>query len=100
MKIFRFLPILLCVACLFAQVAKQSDYDAIRQHEEQRNQELTRAGFNLGYGFGFGKHRKEKIHRLTFIIPIEGGEQQVHFWVETTTGEVSFAFGAPMEMSL
>jgi|CZKI01.1.fsa_nt_gi hypothetical protein len=81
---------LLCVACLYAQVAMQSEFDAIRQHEEQRNQELIRAGFNFGYGFGFGKIRKEKFNRLTFIIPGEAREQQLHFWVETTAGGVCF----------
>ena len=95
MKILRFLALLLCVNCLFAQEATPSDYDAIRKHEELRNQELTRAGFNLGSGFGFGKRRKEKIYRLTFIIPIEAGEQQLHFWVETTIGEVSFRLRGP-----
>lgn len=95
MRKLRLLAMLFCAFGLLIRAEGQSDYATIRQREEQRNQELIRAGFNLGRGFGLGKHGKERISRLVFIIPDGAGEQQINLWVETTSGEASFRLLGP-----
>ena len=95
MNVLRLLPFLSCVACLVAQPAIRADNDPIRQREEQRNQDLIKAGYNLSCGYGLGKHGKGKITRFSFFVPGEGAQQELVFWVETIAGEASFRLLGP-----
>ncbi len=95
MNAFRLLPFLVGVACVVAQPSNRADDDPIYQREEQRAQELIKAGYNLSLGFGLGRHGKEKIIRRDFIVLEGGAQQQLFFWVETTGADASFRLFSP-----
>jgi hypothetical protein len=66
-----------------------------RQHLEQRNQDLIKAGHNFGRGYRLGKNDKVKQHRSEFIVPPGEEEQQLLFWVETSGADVTFRLFGP-----
>jgi len=89
------LPYVLGVACLVAQPAIRADSDLILQREEQRSQDLIKAGYNLSCGYGLGKHGRGRITQFSFFVPREGAQRELMFWVETIAGKASFRLLGP-----
>jgi len=97
MKTLHLILLVFCSVCLVAQAAVQADVASFRQHAQQRNQELNKAGYNFDFRCGVGKYEKPGNAHCAFVVPSGGAEQQLLFWVETNGGEARFLLVGPDE---